>query len=406
MTLPRVALVVVGFGHADDLPALLRSLDATEYPPHRRELIIVDNGDGATAAVARELSPAALVLEPGANLGFGAACNLGLSSTTADIILLVNPDIVLAPTTIGALCAALADPQVGIVGGRLLFPDGTTLQHAGGELHLPLGLTTHRGRGMPNSSEYDRSTDVTYVTGALLAARRETWQQLGGFDESFWPAYYEEVDLCLRAQAAGLRVTYVPEAIAAHRETAALGRSSTRYYRLYHANRLRLLFKHQDQDTLVSAWLPAELRHLRTTADDNEIDALAWSYQLWQRYFLQGGRDTTARLDGWQDAASLDAAVSGSELAWVLAQAQNKRTLAPRPFASGIPGLARLRRLWNTVATEEYLRPLLQQQNDFNAALVEMGAAFERQRRATDAAILCQGMLLAKVLGAHPASEG
>lgn len=398
MTLPRVAIVVVAFGHAADLPGLLQSVAALDYPSDQLELIVVDNGDGETAAVARAQAPTAQVIVPGTNLGFAAGCNLGVSHTNAEIVLLANPDIVLAPAAVGALCTALTDREVGIAGGRLLFPNGNTIQHAGGELDLPLGLTTHRGRGAPNSADYDRAADVTYVTGALLATRSETWRELGGLDASFWPAYFEEVDLCLRARAAGLRVCYVPEAIATHRETAALGRTSIRYYRLYHANRLRLLFKHQDDTFLAAAWLPAELRHLRTTADDHEIDGLGWSYQLWQRYFLQGKRDTEARLDGWQDGGVMDAAVSGSESAWTLEQAQAKRTITPHSFQSRIPGLARLRRLWNGVATEEYLRPLLQQQNDFNAALVELGTALERQRRTADAAILCQGMLLAKVL--------
>jgi O-antigen biosynthesis protein len=239
---------------------------------------------------------------------------------------------------------------------------------------------------------------VAYVTGALLGARRATWLQLGGMDESFWPAYYEEVDLCLRAQAAGLRVRYIADAVATHRETAALGRSSAGYYRLYHANRLRLLFKHHDDDYLASAWLPAEFRHLRTTAEDTEVEGLTWSYRLWQRYYMAGSQGTAARLEGWQEPATMDAPAAGSELSWTLKQAGAKRTIQPLPFRSRIPGVARLRRLWNSIGTEEYLRPIIQQQNDFNAALVELGFALERQRRAADAAISCQGMLLAKVL--------
>jgi GT2 family glycosyltransferase len=398
MTLPRVAIVVVTFGHAMDLPALLQSVAAVDYPRDLLEMIIVDNGDGTDAAVARALAPTAQVIEAGENLGFAAASNLGVARADADIILLVNPDICLEPAAIRALCRALAEPQVGIVGGRLLFPDGKTIQHAGGELHLPLGLTTHRGHGAAGTGAYDRPMDTTYVTGALLATRREAWEQLGGLDESFWPAYYEEVDLCLRARSAGLKVRYVPDAVATHREAASLGRTSVRYYRLYHANRLRLLFKHQDEAFLASIWLPAELRHLRTTADDNEIDGLGWSYGMWQRYFLEGGQGTGARIEGWEEPAMLDAVVPGSESAWTLTQAHAKHTITPRPFESRIPGLARLRRRWNSLATEAYLRPILQQQNDFNAALVELGTALERQRRTADAAILCQGMLLARVL--------
>ena len=400
MTEPDVAILVVAFGHAAELPAMLRSVAAQDYPQDRLQTILVDNGSGESARVARESAPAALVLEPGDNLGFAAGCNLAVAHTTARIVMLVNPDVGLAPGFVRALVAALDDPDVGIAGARLLFPDGCTLQHAGGDLRLPLALTVHRGHGEPDADAYRRPAEVPYVTGAALATRRTTWEQLGGFDESFWPAYYEEVDLCLRARAAGLRVRYVPDAVATHGETSALGRASVAYYRLYHANRLRLLFKHWDDRWLAAEWLPAELQHLRTTAVDHEVDGLLWSYRTWQSYFLRSGAGTQAPLDGWQDRPTGDDPPPGSELAWALSQATAKHVIAPRPFRSRVPGVARLRRWWNSMVTEEYLRPLIQQQNDFNATLVEVVRALERQRRTSDGAVLCQGMLLAKVFGA------
>ena len=229
MTLPRVALVVVAFGHADDLPALLRSLDATEYPPDKRELIVVDNGDGATAAVARELCARSTGARTGRKPRLRAQpATWALSSTTADIILLVNPDIVLAPTTIGALCAALADPQVGIVGGRLLFPDGTTLQHAGGELHLPLGLTTHRGRG---SAQLQR---VRSFHRRDLCHRRIAGGATRDLATAWWLRRIVLAGLLRRSRSvpAGAGGRSAGHATCrkrspTHRETAALGRSST-----------------------------------------------------------------------------------------------------------------------------------------------------------------------------------
>src|SRR5215218_2931132 len=107
MTLPCVAIVVVAFGHATDLPALLASVAALDYPTDRLELIVVDNGDGSDAAVVRALATGAQVVEPGANLGFAAGCNLGVSRTSADVIILANPDTGFAPTAVRALCAAL-----------------------------------------------------------------------------------------------------------------------------------------------------------------------------------------------------------------------------------------------------------------------------------------------------------
>lgn len=397
MTAPSVVVVVVAYGPAIHLPATLRSIAAQDYPGSL-QCIVVDNGGGSAAlaqAVAR--APDTLLLQPPTNLGFGGGCNLAVQHSRAAIVVLINPDVTLRPGFLQALAGALAEPGTGIAGAKLLFPDGRTVQHAGGLLDLPLGLTSHRGYHETDGPAYDMPTDVPYVTGAALAIWRDTWEHLGGCDERFWPAYYEEVDLCLRARAQGLRVCYVPAAVAEHQETSALGRSSVAYHRLYHANRLRLLFKHWDDRWLVAKWLPAELRHLRTTAGDHEIAGLLWSYRIWQVHFAAGNTGVDARLDGWQEPAAQEPP-PGSELAWTLRQAANKREIRPRPFTSSLPGVARLRGWLNRLATEAYLRPLIQQQNDFNASLVELTTALERQRRTADGAVLCQGVLLAKLL--------
>jgi len=399
MTTPSACVVVVAYGHAEHLPATLRAVAAQEPRGGRIEVVVVDNGDGTSAEAVRATLPSALVLHPGANLGFAGGCNLAVGRTSADVVVLVNPDVELRPDFLRVLLPALDDIDAGVVGGKLMFPDGKTIQHAGGELRLPLALTSHRGYGEVDSLAHEAVVDVDYVTGAALALRRSVWKELGGLDEAFAPAYFEEVDLCMRARAAGLAVRYIPGAVATHREASGLGRTSIAYYRLYHLNRLRLLFKHWDDRFLAAEWLPAELRHLRTTADDNEVDGLTWSYGRWQAHFLQRRPAPDLRITEWSDPPSEAEPPPGSGLAWTLAQAEAKRTVTPHPFRSRIAAVARARGWWNKIATEEYLRPIVQQQNDLNATLVELAQGLERQRRTADAAVLCQGMLLAKTLG-------
>ncbi len=398
MTTPSACVVVVAYGHAEHLPATLRTVAAQDYGGEL-EVVVVDNGDGTSAEAARATLPSALVLHPGANLGFAGGCNLAVGRTSAEAVVLVNPDVELSPDFLSVLLPALDDVDAGVVGGKLMFPDGKTIQHAGGELRLPLALTSHRRYGEVDDPAHEAVVDVEYVTGAALAVRRSVWIHLGGLDEAFAPAYFEEVDLCMRARAAGFTVRYIPGAVATHRESSGLGRTSIAYYRLYHLNRLRLLFKHWDDRFLAAEWLPAELRHLRTTADDNEVDGLAWSYRRWQAHFLQHGLWRELHVTEWNDPATAVEPPRDSELAWALAQARSKRTVVPAPFRSRFAAVARARRWWNKIATEEYLRPIVQQQNDLNATLVEIVQSLERQRRTADAAVLCQGMLLAKTLG-------
>jgi O-antigen biosynthesis protein len=391
--MPSVSLIVVAYGHAAQLPATLGALERLTYPADRREILLVENGDGSSAAVARSFH-GVRVLEPGRNLGFAGGCNLAVAHSSGAIVALINPDLEPEPQFLQPLVAALDDERVGVAGARLLYPDRRTIQHAGGYLESPLLLAQHYGYGETDRGQHDTTREVEFVTGAALAVRRATWDAIGGMDEAFYPAYYEDADLCLRIRQRGCVVRYEPAATAIHQEAAALGRQSFAYHRLYHHNRLRLLFKHFPDDWLLRHWLPAELAHLRRSAHDAEIAALQAAYLDWQTAFLHGVA-TSAPLD---DPPS-DVSSQLSELEWTLQQVSAKRTIAPLPFRSRLPLVARLRTLWNRIATETYLRPLIQQQNDYNAALAELGQALVRQRRSTDAAILCQGMLLAKRLG-------
>jgi len=390
---PSIAFIVVAYGHAAHLPATLDALHQLDYPVNARTIIVVENGDGSSAAVARRYE-GVVVMEPGRNLGFAGGCNAATAATDAAIIILVNPDLQPEPAFARQLVAALADPEVGVVGAKLVYPDGHTLQHAGGYLIPPLMLGQHYGYGETDHGQYNTPRDVEFVTGAALALRRITWEALGGLDPTFFPAYYEEVDLCIRARNHGLAVRYEPRAVAVHHEAVGIDRRSLAYHRLFHRNRLRLLFKHYNNEWLFQTWLPAELTHLRTTADDAEIEGLIDAYLHWQTTFLLGTEPEAQAIVSEPSPQSQQA----GELGWTLQQLTAKRPIAPIPFRSRWPLVARLRTWWNRVATEDYLRPLIQQQNDFNASVVELAQALIRQRRTTDAAVLCQGMLLAKVM--------
>jgi GT2 family glycosyltransferase len=400
-TFPQVALVVVAYGHVRELPATLAALHQLDYPASRRTIVVVENGDGASAAVARAY-PDVHVLEPGCNLGFAGGCNLAVTRTEGEIVVLINPDLQPRPGFLQALLAPLSDSTIGVVGAKLLYPDGMTIQHAGGQIQQPVLLAQHDGYGTNDQGQHETPREVEFVTGAALAIRRATWNEVGGMDTSFYPAYYEDVDLCWRVRQRGLRVWYEPTAVALHQEAAGVGKGSAVYHRLYHHNRLRLLFKHYADDWIVRAWLPAELAHLRATAHDTEISGLLASYLSWQAALLGG----TTPTDPPQTEVQPAPAHHLSELEWTLQQVAAKRAVAPLPFRSRWPLVAMLRTWWNRIATETYLRPLIQQQNDYNAALAEVAQALVRQRHATDAAIVCQAMVLAKMLREEPSTEG
>lgn len=261
----RPLVVIVTYRSAAVIDDCLRSVAASDVRPR---IVVVDNasGDGSADIAAGHADVA--VLRNEANRGFAAAVVQGVVAGDGDPIVLLNPDAELEPDCLRHLCAALADESVAIAGCKILDPDNATLQHAGGIVHAN-ALTDHIGRGEPDDGRYDELRDVPYVTGAGLALRRAVWDRLGGLDPGYWPAYYEELELCWRARAAGYRVVVEPRAVMRHHEADSSRRQgagkqelSSAYYRSYHRNRLRFVLRNFPASQFLGGFLPAEARWL------------------------------------------------------------------------------------------------------------------------------------------------
>lgn len=232
MTPPSVTVVVPLYNGRDLIGDCLRSV------PAHAELIVVDDGstDGAPDLVAREF-PAARLLRNDTNRGFGATCNRGLAAAHGAVRVVLNSDARLLPGSIDSLCAAFADPDVGIAGPRLTFADGSH-QTSAAAFPTPASIVTgsfllnelarrvrpgKRFRWELGMAEADHADDrdVDWVKGACLAIRDRCFDATGGFDEAYY-MYVEETDLCLRARQLGWRVRYVAGARVVH-----LGQGST-----------------------------------------------------------------------------------------------------------------------------------------------------------------------------------
>jgi GT2 family glycosyltransferase len=145
-------------------------------------------------------------------LPFAEHCNIGAEYVHGDILLFLNDDTEPAEGWLEPIIEAFDDPSVGIVGSRLIYPDGR-VQHAGVFLAEPNGILTAY-----NVLEDLPSRNVEAVTGACLAIRRDLFAELGGFDEGFVNGY-EDVDLCLRVRRDGWQVRYVAESTVVHHES-------------------------------------------------------------------------------------------------------------------------------------------------------------------------------------------
>lgn len=205
--------------HLTALLTCLNSLQAYASKQIPIEFLVQD--DCSPAVLLPMLIPlcAANVVRNEQNLGFVGNVNAGAARSHGDILLFCNQDIMGYPASQNwdiALVNAFEEATIGIVGGKLVFPDNR-LQSAGGlfdgrsqPMHRWLGYERH------DLPEYSTPGEISWTTGAALAIRRELFVQLGGLDLAYSPSYFEDVDLCLRARGQGLKVWYEPRVSFVH----------------------------------------------------------------------------------------------------------------------------------------------------------------------------------------------
>ena len=225
---PRLVAVIPTRDHAELLASAVASLCRQELSMPL-ELLVVDNGseEPATAALLAELSNGSVpfrCIRDARPFNFSALCNSGIAASDASLVLLLNNDVVFAhPKALAAMLELVQLETVGCVGACLSYPDGR-LQHLGVELSGE--LVQHQAYGLrlkPDDPLLQRPRQVAAVTAACMVFRRSLWDELAGFDEDL-PVDFNDVDFCLRAQAAGFANLIVPVAQATHLESVSRGR--------------------------------------------------------------------------------------------------------------------------------------------------------------------------------------
>jgi hypothetical protein len=223
-----VSVIVVSFNTRDILRRCLARL-AEQLPQVGGEAIVVDNAsaDGSAEMVAAEFPQVRLVRST-VNLGFAAGNNRGFALARGRYVVLLNPDAFVGDAALARAVAIMdRQPRAGIAGGRLvdtagrLQPSGRLFPSLANEFLVLSGLASRFpssrlfGRFDRTWSDPGQAAQVDWVPGAFTIIRREALADTGGFDERFF-LYYEEVDLCRRAIAAGHEVWYRPEIDVTH----------------------------------------------------------------------------------------------------------------------------------------------------------------------------------------------
>lgn len=263
---PLVSLVILTYKSAKYMRMCLETVAKLDYKP--LEILVPDSLSQddtlqATEDAAKAIGLDVKILPLPWNRGWSAGNNAGWRESHGEFVVFLNPDTEVTPNFITELVKPMIDdPTVGITGSKMYYPNTKRMQHAGAMIR-PNGMTWHFGWEEEDTGQYDELREVHYVTGAGIGVRRAVLEKLNGFDEDYFPAYYEEVDFATRTRKHGWRILFVPTAVMYHHESYCYKVNSPSFRTQYERMRIRYLLKNYGLREWLTQIIPAEIKWYR-----------------------------------------------------------------------------------------------------------------------------------------------
>lgn len=247
----RASIVIPVHGKLEYTLACLRAL-AGGGLPDGTEVIVVDDASPDDTGDVLPTLPGLRYHRNHRNLGFVGSCNAGAAMAHGEYVVFLNNDTTPSPGWLQALLGTFAShPDTGLAGAQLVYPDGR-LQESGGIVFAD-GSGWNYGRfEAPRHPAYGFVREVDYCSGAAIALPRALFERLGGFDERYAPAYYEDTDLAMKVRDAGLKVRVQPASVVVHHEGITAGTDTGSGVKAYQV---------RNQGRFVERWSDALRRH-------------------------------------------------------------------------------------------------------------------------------------------------
>jgi GT2 family glycosyltransferase len=255
----KVGVILLNWNGGEFTIPCVESLLASDYQPWR--ILVFDNAstDGSPDQIAR-LFPEVFLIRSKQNLGFTGGNNAGIRELLragADLVWILNNDTIVDKRCLGTLVEQMQkEPDIAVATGKILYETPSNrIWYAGADWRYWFMTVPHRGALEIDDGQYDYPTDVDFISGCCMLARRWALERNGLFNERYF-ACVEDAEWCLRARRAGLRLRYVPQAILWHKVTASIrknttgksaGTSSPLYYYLWTRNQIFMIRQHADR---------------------------------------------------------------------------------------------------------------------------------------------------------------